>query len=135
MLLIILLACLARHNNTTNEGSSRPASSEKPTARSSDSFPSEFPAVYVVSQHPFVEMDDFVASSSAEYHLNVRRYAAGMKDALTAYLSDQPNIKAVFVGTRRTDPHGERLTHFDRTDSGWPDFMRVHPVIDWHYGM
>jgi FAD synthetase len=35
------------------------------------------------------------------------------------------------VGTRRTDPHGEKLTFFDRTDGGWPDFVRVHPVIDW----
>ena len=45
------------------------------------------------------------------------------------------DVRAIFVGTRRTDPHGERLTHFDRTDvdRGWPDFMRVHPVIDWHY--
>jgi FAD synthetase len=23
------------------------------------------------------------------------------------------------------------LTHFDRTDKGWPDFVRIHPVIDW----
>jgi Phosphoadenosine phosphosulfate reductase family len=37
------------------------------------------------------------------------------------------------VGTRRTDPHGETLTHFDKTDRGWPEFMRVHPVINWHY--
>ena len=40
-------------------------------------------------------------------------------------------IRAIFVGTRRTDPHGSNLTHFDRTDHGWPDFMRIHPVIDW----
>ena len=36
------------------------------------------------------------------------------------------------MGTRRTDPHGSRLTHFDPTDHNWPPFMRVHPVIDWH---
>lgn len=42
-----------------------------------------------------------------------------------------PEIKAIFVGTRRTDPHGAKLSHFDRTDHGWPDFMRIHPVIDW----
>ncbi len=44
------------------------------------------------------------------------------------------NILAIFVGTRRTDPHGSNLTHFDRTDHGWPDFMRIHPVIDWRLG-
>lgn len=56
-----------------------------------------------------------------------------MREALEAYLSERPRLKAVFVGTRRTDPHGAKLTHFDKTDEGWPAFVRVHPVIDWHY--
>jgi FAD synthetase len=42
-------------------------------------------------------------------------------------------VRAVLVGTRRTDPHGEFLGFFDETDHGWPPFMRVHPVINWHY--
>ncbi|KAF7504879.1 hypothetical protein GJ744_001600 [Endocarpon pusillum] len=64
-----------------------------------------------------------------------------IRDAFATYLSHTSNatstrplpnkIRAIFVGTRRTDPHGENLTHFDRTDHGWPDFMRIHPVIDW----
>ena len=56
-----------------------------------------------------------------------------MRPALEAYLEDRPAIRAIFLGTRRTDPHGEFLTHFDPTDEGWPQFMRIHPVIDWHY--
>lgn len=56
-----------------------------------------------------------------------------MKPALTAYLRERPEVKAVFVGTRRTDPHGAALTFFDETDADWPRFMRIHPVIDWHY--
>lgn len=56
-----------------------------------------------------------------------------MKAAFAKYLEDEPRVKAIFVGTRRTDPHGMLLTHFDPTDQGWPAFMRVHPVIDWHY--
>ena len=58
----------------------------------------------------------------------------GMKQGLEAFLQDRPSLEAIFVGTRRTDPHGELLTHFDMTDDGWPKFMRVHPVIDWKYG-
>jgi 3'-phosphoadenosine 5'-phosphosulfate sulfotransferase (PAPS reductase)/FAD synthetase len=55
-----------------------------------------------------------------------------IRDAFSTYLSITPQkIHAIFVGTRRTDPHGSNLTHFDRTDHGWPDFMRIHPVIDW----
>ena len=58
-----------------------------------------------------------------------------MKTAFAAYLSSPPggNIKAIFVGTRRTDPHGANLTAFNMTDHGWPSFMRVHPVLEWRY--
>jgi FAD synthetase len=56
-----------------------------------------------------------------------------MKEAFKLYLEEHRNVKAILVGTRRTDPHGQLLTHFDATDKGWPAFMRVHPVIDWHY--
>jgi FAD synthetase len=90
-------------------------------------------AIYIVSEHPFAEVEDFVARSAEQYHLDLKRYALPMRPALEAYLNDRPAIKAVFLGTRRTDPHGEFLTHFDPTDAGWPQFMRVHPVIDWHY--
>ncbi|KAL9580091.1 MAG: hypothetical protein Q9212_004702 [Teloschistes hypoglaucus] len=59
----------------------------------------------------------------------------GMKEAFTQYLSRNPDVSAIFVGTRRTDPHGGKLSPegFDMTDRGWPRFMRVHPVIEWHY--
>ena len=56
-----------------------------------------------------------------------------MKDSFGDYLREHPEVKAIFVGTRRTDPHGATLKHFDPTDRGWPPFMRIHPVIDWHY--
>ncbi|KAI1321560.1 adenine nucleotide alpha hydrolases-like protein [Xylariaceae sp. FL0255] len=125
VLLVIILACLSRRNAQTRKDTSH---SEPP-----DGFPKKLQAIYIVSEHPFSEIDDFVGSSSAKYNLEIARYESGMKQALEAYLADRPNIKAIFVGTRRTDPHGEKLTHFDRTDSGWPDFMRIHPVIDWHY--
>lgn len=85
-------------------------------------------------QDPFPEVDEFVASSASDYHLDVARYMLPMKKGLEAYLAERPAIQAVFVGTRRNDPHGENLSHFDPTDHGWPPLMRVHPVIDWHYG-
>jgi len=54
------------------------------------------------------------------------------RDAFDLYLKAHPSVRAIFVGTRRTDPHGAQLTHFDMTDGKWPRFMRIHPVIDWH---
>lgn len=86
-----------------------------------------------MSAHPFPEVDAFVDVCVPGYHLDLTRYALPMKKAFETYLREKPGIKAIFVGTRRTDPHGEFLTHFDKTDHGWPEFVRVHPVIDWHY--
>ena len=89
--------------------------------------------MYIVSPHPFAEVDDFVNESSQNYHLDLARYSNTMREAFAAYLSDHPKVKSIFVGTRRTDPHGVDLKFFDPTDRGWPAFMRIHPVIDWHY--
>jgi FAD synthetase len=90
-------------------------------------------SVYIQDAHPFTEVEEFVAHSSKIYSLALLEYAKPMKAAFADYLKDRPAVKAILVGTRRTDPHGEHLKHFDPTDSGWPAFVRVHPVIDWHY--
>ena len=98
------------------------------------SLPSHLQSIYIVPPHPFPEVDAFVTASSQHYHLSLARYARdSMKAAFAAYLAENPAVCAIFVGTRRTDPHGADLTFFDMTDHGWPGFMRVHPVIDWHY--
>jgi len=105
---------------------------ELPSSASED-YTQPIQSVYIQARDPFQEVEDFVESSSAVYSLSVARYAKPMKEAFADYLADRPQVKAIFVGTRRTDPHGGALTHFDPTDHGWPSFMRIHPVIDWHY--
>ena len=95
--------------------------------------PSKLHSVYIISPHPFTEVDEFVNSSISTYRLDLARYTLPMKEAFSVYLEEHKSVKAILVGTRRTDPHGATLTHFDATDHGWPAFMRVHPVIDWHY--
>jgi FAD synthetase len=89
--------------------------------------------VYIQDTHPFAEVEEFVARSIKTYSLSLLEYAKPMKAAFADYLRDTPSVKAILVGTRRTDPHGEHLKHFDPTDQGWPEFVRIHPVIDWHY--
>lgn len=127
VLLILILACLPTLYET-----------KTPPTQSSDSSnpliaPQPLQAIYIVSSKPFQEVEDFVAVSAKEYHLDLERYALSMRPAVEQYLGKKPNVKAIFMGTRRTDPHAENLTHFDMTDKDWPQFMRVHPVIDWHY--
>jgi len=96
------------------------------------------PSIYALPPDPFPSVEEFVVSSAQAYHLSITKYTTNpphstIRTVFGDYLQRHPGIRAIFVGTRRTDPHGANLTHFDRTDHGWPDFMRVHPVIDWHY--
>ncbi|KAB8627260.1 hypothetical protein FH972_026093 [Carpinus fangiana] len=95
--------------------------------------PTSLKSIYIQPPHPFPQVTEFVDSSSAYYHVCLSSSALPMKEAFAQYLERHPEVKVIFVGTRRTDPHGGKLTHFDITDGGWPQFMRCHPVIDWHY--
>ncbi|XXG99407.1 hypothetical protein Hte_005746 [Hypoxylon texense] len=146
VLLILILAslpsssCLQSSTSATQSSpplqqppSSSPAASAAADKPPPPPFPTRLQALYIRPALPFAEVDEFVAATTAAYHLDLTTSDQAMKPALTAYLRERPDVKAVFVGTRRTDPHGADLTFFDETDAGWPRFMRVHPVIDWHY--
>ncbi|KAI1101842.1 putative FAD synthetase [Jackrogersella minutella] len=134
VLLILILASLPSSVSlqTCSSSSSQPTSSSSLTSPPPP-FPHSLQALYIRPLLPFAEVDEFVTTTSAAYHLDLTTSNNAMKPALTAYLRERPEVKAVFVGTRRTDPHGADLTFFDETDSDWPRFMRIHPVIDWHY--
>ena len=76
----------------------------------------------------------------------------GMKKALEAYKSKFPRVQGILIGTRRTDPYcgmfyllhravdsvSDRLTENlgfrSPTDQGWPDFVRINPIINWSFG-
>jgi FAD synthetase len=139
---VLILACLpGRDSRSSSPPPADTAATDASVAPVTECPPSStvasparpLQAIYIVSSCPFAEVEDFVEESAVKYHLDLKRYALPMRPALEAYSEDKPAVKAIFLGTRRTDPHGEFLTHFDPTDAGWPQFMRVHPVIDWHY--
>lgn len=91
--------------------------------------------VYVRCPSPFPQVEAFVALSTTWYHLALVAIDDGMRAGLQTYLDlKQPAPpKAILVGTRRNDPHGALLEPLQQTDKGWPDFCRVHPVLDWSY--
>ncbi|KAL0075305.1 hypothetical protein J3Q64DRAFT_1775912 [Phycomyces blakesleeanus] len=90
--------------------------------------------VFVTCPNPFPHVDAFVNVCTRRYHLDCIAIPGPMRPALQEFLScSSPSPKAIFVGIRRNDPYAETLTHFNKTDKGWPDFMRVHPIIDWTY--
>ncbi|KAK7197434.1 phosphoadenosine phosphosulfate reductase-like protein [Novymonas esmeraldas] len=47
-------------------------------------------------------------------------------------LTEQRPLKVVFMGTRKTDPHGRYQTDaVEKTTPGWPDFLRACPLFHW----
>jgi FAD synthetase len=73
---------------------------------------SEIPTIYIPPMSPFPQLEAFIAESSSVYKLSLFRctYSSGnnasyMKIALTAYKNKFPNIEAILIGVRRTDPH------------------------------
>ncbi|OTF70342.1 hypothetical protein BLA29_003437, partial [Euroglyphus maynei] len=46
------------------------------------------------------------------------------------------SFELVFMGCRRTDfdeKIGQKLTTVQPTDMGWPEFIRINPLLDWSY--
>lgn len=57
-----------------------------------------------------------------------------LQSGFSTYLNSQKLVEAIIVGIRRTDPYGLTLKLEQRTDThrGWPDFVRINPILDWH---
>ncbi|PRD20716.1 UNVERIFIED_CONTAM: flad1 [Trichonephila clavipes] len=89
--------------------------------------------LYVRSKQSFPEIEEFINLSVQRYNLELLSYDQPIKDALWKLQQDQPQIKAVLLGSRRTDPCCSALEPFQMTDSDWPQFMRVNPLSDWSY--
>ncbi|GAA5886145.1 hypothetical protein JCM16303_000064 [Sporobolomyces ruberrimus] len=97
------------------------------------------PTIYVRQPSPFPQEEKFTLICSTRYNLDLQAVQGEtMKDSLRIWMEGRKKekgkeVKAVLVGTRRTDPHGAKLTSFDPTDPTWPRFIRVHPILDWSY--
>ncbi|BGO89906.1 hypothetical protein NBRC10512_003745 [Rhodotorula toruloides] len=140
---LLAAAILRRHNPALIDS---PSSASSPSTSSSSLPP--IPTIYVRCPSPFPQVEAFVSLCARWYALELEAVEGGMREALQVYVDRRKSslalsngsggrrgeIKAVLVGTRRNDPHGEHLRPFSPTDAGWPDFMRVHPILDWSYG-
>lgn len=65
---------------------------------------------------------------------NLFSSSSTLQSGFLTYLNSHPSIKAIVVGIRRTDPYGSDLNFQQITDTnkGWPEFMRVNPILEWH---
>ena len=56
-----------------------------------------------------------------------------MKDALAQFLAARPQIQAMILGTRKSDPNRNGQGFFAPPDGDWPKLMRINPVLQWDY--
>ncbi|XP_070074444.1 uncharacterized protein Flad1 isoform X2 [Drosophila takahashii] len=93
----------------------------------------DIPMLYIKSGDSFPEIDHFVDRCVRNYRVQLVEYEGSLKEALTHMSADMPRIRAVFVGSRNTDPYCQHLAPMQPTDNDWPPMMRLNPLLEWSY--
>ncbi|EHN03262.1 Fad1p [Saccharomyces cerevisiae x Saccharomyces kudriavzevii VIN7] len=102
------------------------------------SFPMQrLPTVFIDQEETFPTLENFVLETSERYCLSLYESqrqsgtSVNMADAFRDFIKIYPETEAIVIGIRHADPYGEMLKPIQRTDSNWPDFMRLQPLLHW----
>jgi len=95
---------------------------------------SQLKILYFSHPNSFPEVDNFVHKCVEIYGANIIFVTTPIMQALTEQVKEH-SMKAVFMGTRSTDPRCSTLKEFAPTDTqhGWPALTRVNPILHWCY--
>ena len=91
----------------------------------------KIPCLYIKQPDTFDEIDKFISDTCESYNILLYTvYNPSIKQGLSQFLKIH-KFDFIFVGTRRTDPHGVNMMPIQMTDESWPGILRVHPILDW----
>jgi len=83
-------------------------------------------------EEEFKEVLEYCSDIEAEYGINIEKYHNKIKEDLETLVRDE-SVSTILIGNRNTDPYSASLKHVENSSPGWPDFTRIHPIIDWDY--
>lgn len=86
-------------------------------------------------------MDEFIFDELRNFYRDSLEYivmentAKSLKQNLFELKTARPRLDNILMGTRRSDAdYFKNMSEFAPTDSDWPSFVRVNPILDWSYG-
>jgi len=89
---------------------------------------------YIEFPESFASLENFVRQTVTRYDLNLITYCSIDYKIALQKLKNETQIKAIFMGTRISDlPENVVLNHCQMTDSDWPQFLRILPLLNWSY--
>mmetsp|Transcript_43878 Transcript_43878/g.85832 ORF Transcript_43878/g.85832 Transcript_43878/m.85832 type:complete len:267 (-) Transcript_43878:247-1047(-) len=88
--------------------------------------------VYFKTTEEFEEVKTFMSETQQEHKYNVVELDGSFQQGLEKLISDT-GVKAILMGQRRIDPAGSSLDVVCYSDPGWPQIIRVNPILDWTY--
>jgi FAD synthetase len=86
---------------------------------------------YMPHDHDFPDLHNFIMKIVNNHDIELLEYKT-VKDAITD-LKNKYGIDAILMGSRKTDPGCNDLNIFSPTDEGYPNIIRINPIIDWSY--
>eukprot|EP00485_Elphidium_margaritaceum_P003250 CAMPEP_0202690168 /NCGR_PEP_ID=MMETSP1385-20130828/5249_1 /ASSEMBLY_ACC=CAM_ASM_000861 /TAXON_ID=933848 /ORGANISM="Elphidium margaritaceum" /LENGTH=317 /DNA_ID=CAMNT_0049345403 /DNA_START=58 /DNA_END=1008 /DNA_ORIENTATION=- len=92
------------------------------------------PIIWFQRNKEFKELEEFLRFCVKRFKFPLFETSNDYKNGLEHYLKNgNPQCRAVFLGQRRNDPWCGDLQLSTHCTSGWPDIMRINPILEWSH--
>mmetsp|Transcript_45664 Transcript_45664/g.73086 ORF Transcript_45664/g.73086 Transcript_45664/m.73086 type:complete len:374 (+) Transcript_45664:394-1515(+) len=94
----------------------------------------QLPIIWFQRNNEFQQLVEFLRFCVKKYKFPLFETCNDYKSGLEHYLKHgNPSCHAVFLGQRDSDPYCANLHLSTHCTSGWPDIMRINPILHWTY--